>query len=377
MERLHNRKKRLRKYSGVVLITFMVLISCKIDHSDEISPQRKDISELVFASGSLESDNKYNLTAQTDGSIVKLNAEEGEYVKVNQIIAVIDNKQNKINTNSAEEQLKIARYNNTANAPILLQIKANIEAAKEKLNQDIIQEQRYLQLYNQNSVTKVDLEKVQLSAKTSAANLAALEQQYKSVQQQNKQLLIIQSNAVKGSAVNEENNVVKVIVAGKIYKKLKQTGDFVRRGDVIAVIANEDMLYAKLNVDENSIDKIKIGQQVSIQLNTQKNKMYKGTVNEILPVFDEASQSFIVKVQFVNKPDFTINGTQLEANIFIQEKKNVLLIPRNYLSFGNKVQLKDSNNLKKIEVGIVSTEYVEVLKGITENDILVPVKPKK
>jgi hypothetical protein len=47
--------------------------ACKNNTSDEVKPTRKDIAEIVFASGSLESDNKYNLTAQTDGNIIKLN----------------------------------------------------------------------------------------------------------------------------------------------------------------------------------------------------------------------------------------------------------------------------------------------------------------
>ena len=177
--------------------------------------------------------------------------------------------------------------------------------------------------------------------------------------------------------MNQENNIVKIVSAGKVYKKVKQVGDFVRRGDVFAIIANENLLYAKLNVDESAIDKIKVGQTVTIQLNTQKSKKYSAIISEILPVFDEPSQSFIVKVQFVEKPDFTVNGTQLEANILIGEKKNALLIPRNYLSFGNKVQLKDAKDLKTVETGIVSTEYVEILNGLSENDILIPVKPKK
>ena len=361
----------------IIFIFILTFTACKNDSSKEVKPIRKDISEIVFASGTLESDDKYNLTAQTDGNILKLNIEDGDKVSTNQVVAIIDNKQNIINTNNANEQLKIAQYNNTNNAPLLQQISANIDAAKEKLSQDIIQEKRYQDLFNQNSVTKVELEKMQLSTKTSKANLDALQQQYKSIQQQNKQQYITQNNAVKVNAVNQENNIVKVIAAGKVYKKVKQVGDFVRRGDVIAIIANENKLYAKLNVDENSIDKISVGQNVEIQLNTQKDKKYKATISEILPVFDEQSQSFIVKVQFLDKPDFTINGTQLEANVFITEKKNALLIPRSYLSYGNKVQLKDSKDLKTINVGIISTEYVEVLSGLTENDVLVTIKPSK
>ncbi len=361
----------------IISIFILSFTACKNDASNEVKPIRKDISEIVFASGTLESDDKYNLTAQTDGNIIKLNIVEGDKVTTNQIVAVIDNKQNIINTNNANEQLKIAQYNNTTNAPLLQQISANIDAAKEKLSQDLIQEKRYLDLFNQSSVTKVELEKMQLNTKTSRANLDALQQQYKSIQQQNKQQYITQNNSVKVNEVNQDNNIVKVIAVGKVYKKVKQVGDFVRRGDVIAIIANENKLYAKLNVDENSIDKINVGQNVTIQLNTQKDKKYNATISEILPVFDEQSQSFIVKVQFLEKPDFTINGTQLEANVFIAEKKNALLIPRSYLSYGNKVQLKDSKDLKTINVGIISTEYVEVLSGLTENDVLVTIKPNK
>lgn len=366
----------MKKYY-YLLFCMSFFISCKNNTSTEIKPTRKDISEIVFASGSLESDDKYNLTAQTDGNIIKLNIEEGDKLTTNQIVAVIDNKQNIINTKNASEQLKIAQYNNTSNAPLLQQISANIDAAKEKLNQDVIQEKRYQDLFSQSSVTKVELEKMQLATKTSKANLDALQQQYKSVQQQNNQQYISQNNAVKVNEVNQENNIVKVIAAGKVYKKIKQIGDFVRRGDVIAIVANENKLYAKLNVDENSIDKLNVGQNVVIQLNTQKDKKYNATISEILPVFDEQSQSFIVKVQFVEKPDFTINGTQLEANVFIAEKKNALLIPRSYLSYGNKVQLKDSKDLKEVNIGIISTEFVEVLSGLTESDILVPIKPNK
>ena len=152
------------------ILPFLFLISCKGESEKEVKPLRKDIAEIVFASGSLESDNKYNLTAQTDGNIIKLNLVEGASVSVNQEVAVIDNKQNIISTNSAAEQLKIAQYNTTDNAPVLQQIKANIEAAKEKLSQDIIQEKRYQELFNQSSVTKAELEKMQLSAKSSKAN---------------------------------------------------------------------------------------------------------------------------------------------------------------------------------------------------------------
>ena len=69
------------------------------------------------------------------------------------------------------------------------------------------------------------------------------------------------------------------------------------------------------------------------------------------------------------------HGTQLEANILIGEKKNALLVPRNYVGFGNKVNIKGKDENVIIKTGIVSTEYVEVLDGVTKDDILLPLKP--
>jgi hypothetical protein len=47
-----------------------VLVSCS-EKKNETKPQRKNITEMVFASGMLEADNQYNLSAQIDGYFVK------------------------------------------------------------------------------------------------------------------------------------------------------------------------------------------------------------------------------------------------------------------------------------------------------------------
>ena len=49
----------------VLFISTFFLIACS--SKEEIHPKKETIKELVFASGTLEWDNAYNLTAQTDG----------------------------------------------------------------------------------------------------------------------------------------------------------------------------------------------------------------------------------------------------------------------------------------------------------------------
>jgi hypothetical protein len=71
---------------------------------------------------------------------------------------------------------------------------------------------------------------------------------------------------------------------------------------------------------------------------------------------------------------FQILGTRLEANIDIITRENVLLIPRKWLSYQNTVQLKGEKDPRPVVVGIRSNDWVEVVDGLTESDVLVPLK---
>ena len=357
----------------IILFSFSVLLfSCTAEK--ETKPVVQDIKELVFASGALEWDDAYNLTAQTDGVLTNASFEVGNKVLKGTILATIENKNNQINTQTAQEQLAISNENLTANSPQLQQLQQNIEFAESKYAQDKLQAERYQRLYESKSIAKVEYENVQLNAKNSLANLNALKKQILQIKQQAKQQQITAQGQVDNSKVLQNYNQIVVAESGTIIKKLKTNGDYVRKGEVIATLADEQKVEAVLNVDENSIAKVKVGQLVFVQLNTNKEIIYEGKVSEILSAFDEKTQSFICKVTFDTKLKSSLFGTQLEANILVGEKKNALLIPRNYLGFGNKVNVKGKNENVIIKTGIKSNEYVEVISGLDTNDVLLPLK---
>lgn len=361
------------KNSLFLLLTLSTLVSCGT--KEEGKPVVQDIKELVFASGELEWDNSYNLTAQTDGILVNATFDVGNKVTENQIIATIDNKTNENNTASAKDLVVISKENLTDNAPALQQLQQNIKFAESKYKQDKTQAERYKRLYDSQSIAKVEYENMQLAAENSLSQLNALKKQYQQVLQQSKQNYINTENQLKNNQVVLGYNKLVVPQKGTIIKKLKFSGDYVKKGDVIAVIADENKVEGVLNVDENSIGKVKIGQTVFVQLNTNKNEVYNAKISEILAAFDEPTQSFICKVIFDKPLNTSLYGTQLEANILVGEKKNALLIPRNFLGFGNKVMVKGKDEAIIIKTGIVSTEYVEILDGITKEDVLLPLKP--
>ncbi len=361
------------KHNRIFFIASFLLVlglqSCK--KNVESSPITQDIKELVFASGELQWKNAYNLTAQTDGILSNANFEVGDMVSKGNMLAKIDNISNDNNTQSATEQLVITNENMSEKSPFLQQLEQNITFAQSKYDQDKIQAERYERLFESQSIAKIELENAQLTVKNSIANLSALKKQKDQILQQAKQQQIVTRTNLKNSQVLQNYNKIVAPEKGKIIKKMKTNGDFVRKGDIIATIANNQQIEIVLNVDENSIGKIQIEQPVFVQLNTNKGKVLNGKIKEILAAYDITSRSFICKVQLDDALPNSIYGTQLEANILVGEKKNALLVPRDYVGFGNKIFIKDKDEPVIIKTGIISAQYIEVLEGITANDIII------
>lgn len=348
----------------------LAVMSCG-KKTEETRPIRKNVTETVFATGVLEADNTYSLTAQTDGYLAEVNFNEGDIVEKGNILAVINNKENLFNTESAIALYDIAQQNTAPDAPALAKAKNEIAIAQQNLKQDSLQWIRYKNLLASNSIAKVDYENAKLKYQTSVTDYENAKENYR-LQKQSADQSVISNKAQKEvHRVMLRNNNIQAVVSGKVYEKRKEKGDFVKTGDVIAVIGDASDIYAKVNIDESNISKVKIGQAAVVQLNTNKQKEYKATVHEIYPAFDEDSQSFLCKLHFDDPLDFKITGTQLQANIVIGVQQNALLIPRNYLNFDGTVQVKGEKQNRKVQTNFVSSDWVQITGGIDDNTTLV------
>jgi multidrug resistance efflux pump len=352
------------------IATACLLTACG-KKTQETMPIRKDVIETVFASGILEAKNTYTLKAQTDGYLSAVNFEEGNIVNSGQVLAVVDNKESGFNQESAKDLFDIAQNNTQSNAPALLQAQNAINLNKQKMEQDFVQLQRYKKLWEDNSIAKIDLENSELQFKTSKTNYESSLENYKQLKQQAEQQVISNKAVKEVNTIVLGKNQIKAQKSGKIYKKYKQIGDYVTRGEAIALIGEPSEIYAKVNIDESNINRIKVGQEALVQLNTNKDKTYRGTVAEIYPAFDENTQSFICKITLNEALDFTIVNTQLQSNITVATTKNALLIPRNFVDFGGNVEIKGKKEKVKITTKFASSDWVQVLSGITDNTILI------
>jgi HlyD family secretion protein len=346
----------------------LLLLSCG-RKTNETSPVRKDITETVFATGTLEPEGRYNLTAQTEGYIRELRISEGDNLAEGGIAAIIDNPSSEYSAESAEALYRIASMNASEEGPAITQAKQNAALLRTKVQQDSVQLQRYDKLLKASSVSKLEYENARLAYENSRTAWLNAVQSLELARQQSRQQLVAQKAQRDISGVSGQYNTLRAVKAGKVYRLMKEAGDYVRRGEIIAVLGHPQRMYAKLNVDEDNIARVVPGQKVIVQVNTVKDTTFEGKITEIYPAFDEQSQSFICRADLDLPARLKISGTQLQANIIIRVNRHALVIPRAFIDFGNNVNVKDKGRVK-VKPGFISGEWVEIREGLDESSVI-------
>ena len=369
-------KMRIQQ-TGYALSAVILLLaaSCKPKY-DEASPKMAPITEAVFASGAIEPKDAYILSSLSDGYIVKSFVVENDIVTTGQVLFRIDNRQQNTQVAIARTNLEYARISASQNSPELAQIKAQIDASKIKMQTDSINLARYERLYTSNSVSKIDVDNARVSYNNSLSAYRSNVANYNATSDRLKQAVTNNISQLQNAQAGNQYYDLNATAPGKVYQVFKKQGDLVRRGEQVAQLGNPDSIVINMDVDENTISKVSLGQTVLVELNTEKNKTYEATVTKIYPHFSDKSQSYKVEARFTQNIAQLIPGTQLQANIITNKKDNALLIPHQYLTSDNKVLVKkgDKIDTATITTGITSYDWVEVLSGLTQADKIVKLK---
>ena len=343
-----------------------IFSSCKQNTST--NPVRKNIVEAVFASGNIISENQYIVTSQTEGYLDKIYFNEGDSVKTGQVLFRIENESQAEQLVNAQANYEYSKSNVNENSPVLEQLIAQKLQIKNKLETDSINFIRHRKLIKTGAVSKVDYEKAKLAFENSNQDLISIENQIAD-RKNILQLEVIRNKANLASQQNTSSFYeIKSKVDGIILQIHKTEGELIKRGEQVSEIGSGEFI-AKLLIVEEDINKIKVGQDVFIELNTDKNKSYKAILSKVYPFFDAQEQSFIAEAKFTEPVYKLISGTQLQANIKTNEKADATVIPAEYLLPGDFILSKNKQNVK-VTVGIRTSEWVEILSGIDESSII-------
>ena len=350
----------------------MVLGAAACTSKREIRPERRTIVDAVFASGHSENKSQYTVMANVEGLVRQAYVVEGDTVHNGQRLFRIQNEVQQTQVANAVTNLDFARTNAAEGSPQILQVEAQIAQAEKKLSVDSVNYLRYSRLVKTQAVSTSDYDNARLTYQNSQSSLTVLQ---KNLADLRHNLNLSVDNARAQYQIQKENDKyydINSVGGGLVMNVNKKTGDYIKKGDAIAVMGTGNVVI-KLDIAEDDIRRVRVGQRTLISLNSEKEKTFNATITKIYPSFNSTEQSFVAEALFDTVPDHLLNGTQLQANIIIATRDNALVIPSYCLVNDSFVLIKGSKERRHVDVGIRTLEWAEITAGLTQGEaILAP-----
>ncbi len=322
---------------------------------------RSDLVVTVSAVGTVEPKQAVDVKSKASGQIMRIEVDEGDFVKKNDLICTLD-KTTAINEfRQAEADLKVARV--------------TLQQAEKELK-------RQLKLFNNNLISEAEYDAALLEKELAQSKL-------------------IRAEAALGSAEEKlDDTVVKSPIDGVILKRYVDDGQIISSGisnvgggTSIVMVAIMDTVYVEVDVDETDIGKVEIGQSCKIKADAYPDKEFYGNVIKISPI-GEVEQNvtyFTITTTVENSERLLKAGMNATCEITAAEAYDVLVVPRaavteKSLKEGSRGRNTDEGYIvfvekngefvpTPVETGISSYEFAEIKSGLSEGDeILVRAK---
>jgi multidrug efflux pump subunit AcrA (membrane-fusion protein) len=367
---LRNYEYLMKVFNLFLIIIFF--ISCA-EPAEKITASRTELVESVYSSALVQPDSLYKAYATVIGLLDDNLVQEGERVDAGTPIMRLINIGAELNAENAKLNLQLAHNNYSGSSALVKSLDKEIQSEKLRLRNDSINYYRQKRLWEQSIGSKLDYDNKKLAYELSRNKLQLLKEDYMRTKQELSIQLTQAVNTYRSLEYTSEEYTVYSKINGSVYALYKQPGEIVNPVEPLALIGSSKNFIIELLVDEIDIVKLEIGQKTLITLDAYDSRIFEARITKIYPAKEAISQTFKIEAVFSENPPKLFPGLAGEANIIVAEKKDALIIPKEFLLDENHV-LTEGGPVK-IVTGIQDLEHVEIISGIDENEILY--KPEK
>ncbi len=169
-----------------------------------------------------------------------------------------------------------------------------------------------------------------------------------------------------------EDLILRAPMDGVVLRKDGEVGEIAATTEnaVLFWVGEPKPLRIVADVNEEDIPRVKVGQKVLLRSEAFKEKILPATVADITPKGDPVNKTFRVYLALPEGTPLVI-GMSVEANIVVEEKAGVLLIPAEALVDGAAFRIVGRRLAKvQVETGIRGTRMVEVVTGLDEGAVV-------
>lgn len=409
-------KKKILIIVGAVLVLVILLASIFGGGSKEIKVavekvSRRTITEIVAVSGKIQPESEVKISADVSGEIIDMFVKEGDSVKAGQLLLRINPElyettmdQLAAAVDNAKASLASAEAQRASTSATLLQQESNFRRQKKLFDEKVISAQEFETAKTQFDIAKANLESADkniMAARFTVASTAArLEEGRRNLGRTSiyapSSGIVTQLNSEKGERV---------------------VGTAQMAGTEIMRISNLNVMEVQVDVNENDIVRLKIGDSADIEVDAYEGRIFAGIVTEIsnsakfnaAQILSDQVTNFVVKVRVLPE-SYKDLGTGrntpfrpgMTASVKIKTKRstNCLSVPiaavttRNPMlnkgseKEGKSVAQKESekNNQEgtwvfklengkaiavKVKTGVQDIDYFEVIEGLKEGEEII------
>ena len=387
--------------------------------------ERRTIKESVAASGKVFPEVEVKISPDVAGEIVELLVEEGDSVVVGQLLAKIDPdairsqvERGEAGLNNSKAQVSRSLADVERNRAGLIQAQAQLEATQAQLTNAKSVHQRNIQLKDQGVISEADfensfanLQQLEANVRSLNASLASAKANLKAAQESVKAAeFTVKSSA---ASLNELRTNLKrtslyapmtgVISMLSVEKGERVVGSTMMAGTEMMRVANMSAMEVQVDVSENDIPKVALGNDVEIEVDAYIDRKFKGKVTEIansatsaggVSLNSDQVTNFVVKIRLDpnSYTDLISNnnrypfrpGMSASVEINTTTSADVVSVPiqavttreenKKELEEGQKEIVADDEDIKEVVFATVegadTVKMIEVTTGIQDDSYI-------
>jgi len=327
-------------------------------HSKPHVVKTGEITIKLEETGEIRPIKEIEIKSKVSGKITLFYVEEGDYIKLGDVIADIEPDYNQAET--------IAR------------VKSNLKLAEIRLENAAEDLQEKQELFEKKFISADALDNSEDALQEAGINYKSALQQYELIKE-----------------IETEDNVSKLIASasGTIIQKTVEEGEMVvssansfSAGTVIIKLADLTRMVVNSHINEVDISKIKKNQKVEVKVDAYPYDSYSGRITKIatMAIAYNNVKVFPIEIEIDRvdkklKPGMTANIT-----IIGEKKSDIVVLPIRAIFSDEEGQdivwLVKNDTISKsvaIKTGINNFQEVEIIEGLSEGDSISFIEPQK
>lgn len=274
----------------------------------------RTITQTVSAIGKLQPEHMVKIASEASGEIIYLGAKDGDMVKEGQLLV-------RIRPDILESQLAQTRAATDA-------ARMAITIAKAELDRSDADLKRVTELYKKEFATKEEFDRIKATYESAAGRYAQSRSEYERSQGALQQTQASASRTLIYAPMSGTVTYLGVEVGEKVVGVAQMQGTEMMR------IANLDTMNAWVDVDENDVALINIGDTARVRVDGLPNTTLRGVVYEIshsatvsAAGTQEEVVNFQVRIRLIDRDTRMRPGMSCNVEIETETKSDVLSVP--------------------------------------------------